>query len=67
MSGGQSAVRAPGKAMLFGEYAVLLDAPAVVAAVDRYVTVTPADGCVPASPFVREAWPAAMQHGSCPV
>ena len=31
--------RAPGKLFLLGEYAVLDGCPAVVAAVDRYVTV----------------------------
>lgn len=50
-------VRAPGKAMLFGEYAVLEGAPALVAAVDRYVTVSWVDARdgVPDSPFVQEA------------
>lgn len=33
-------VRAPGKLMLSGEYAVLAGAPAVLACVDRFVTVT---------------------------
>jgi phosphomevalonate kinase len=38
--------RAPAKLVLFGEYAVLAGAPAVVAAVDRFVTatITPSDG-----------------------
>ena len=56
--------RAPGKAMLFGEYAVLEGAPAIVGAVDRYVTVTPIDGAgeVPHSPFVREARGELLAH-----
>lgn len=33
-------VRAPGSVMLFGEHAVLADEPAMVAALDRHVTVT---------------------------
>ncbi|MSP62439.1 MAG: hypothetical protein EXR72_19325 [Myxococcales bacterium] len=44
-------VRAPGKAMLFGEYAVLDGAFGVVGAVDRYAFARLADGA-PASPFV---------------
>ena len=56
--------RAPGKAMLFGEYAVLEGAPAIVGAVDRYVTVWPADGAAELvhSPFVREARGALIAH-----
>jgi phosphomevalonate kinase len=58
---GVLATRAPGKAMLFGEYAVLEGAPAIVAAVDRYVTAVPTatpprtSGSALGSPFVREA------------
>lgn len=56
-------VRAPGKAMLFGEYAVLDGAPALVAAVDRYVVVTDTDdGQLPDSPFVRAALAARARH-----
>ncbi len=48
--------RAPGKAMLFGEYAVLDGAPAIVAAVDRYAIahVPATDGPSP-TPFVAAA------------
>lgn len=56
--------RAPGKAMLFGEYAVLASAPALVCAVDRYVTVTPTRDARRRSdsPFVREALAARGAH-----
>lgn len=49
-----SAVRAPGKALLIGEYAVLDGAPAVVAAVDCFATarLSPEP---PASPFIEAA------------
>ncbi len=50
-----SRARAPGKLVLSGAYAVLSGAPAIVAAVDRYVT---ADSARPASfltPEVRAA------------
>lgn len=47
---------APGKAMLFGEYAVLEGAPALVAAVDRYaVARSVARWSAEPTPFVREA------------
>ncbi|MCS6914633.1 MAG: hypothetical protein RMK29_11855 [Myxococcales bacterium] len=54
MSPVPAAVRAPGKALLIGEYAVLDGAPAAVAAVDRYATamLRPAE---PSSPYVRAA------------
>jgi phosphomevalonate kinase len=55
-------VRAPGKAMLFGEYAVLDGAPAVVAAVDRYAVARLAsDGEAP-SPFVAAALRRALER-----
>lgn len=47
-------VRAPGKAILAGEYAVLHGAPAVAVAVDREVVAEEAAGGE-ASPFVRAA------------
>ena len=50
--------RAPGKAMLFGEYAVLDGAWGVVASVDRYAEARLHDG-PPASPFVAAAAAAA--------
>lgn len=46
-------VRAPGKAILAGEYAVLHGAPAIAVAVDREVVAEEAAG--EASPFVRAA------------
>ncbi|HJZ85338.1 MAG TPA: hypothetical protein VKN99_09225 [Polyangia bacterium] len=56
-------VRAPGKAMLCGEYAVLEGAPAVVAAVDRYARARFAQhGQTSPSPFVREATRRAAEH-----
>lgn len=49
-------VRAPGKAILVGEYAVLEGAPAVSTAVDRFVEVTVGATAAPASgPFVAAA------------
>ncbi len=48
-------VRAPGKAMLIGEYAVLDGGPAAVAAVDCFATATLEDDVAPASPFIRAA------------
>ncbi len=48
-------VRAPGKAMLFGEYAVLDGAPAIVAAVDRYAVAALAEAVDPPTPFVAHA------------
>jgi len=58
-----SVTRAPGKAMLFGEYAVVEGAPALVTAVDRYATAwTVERGDEPAaSTFVREARAAALE------
>jgi phosphomevalonate kinase len=48
-------VRAPGKAFLSGEYAVLHGAPAVVVAVNRHVRARLAAGPAPElSPFLRE-------------
>ena len=47
----QQATRAPGKAMLIGEYAVLDGAPAVVAAVDCYAVARLGAG-EPGSPFI---------------
>lgn len=47
----QQATRAPGKAMLVGEYAVLDGAPAVVAAVDCYAVGRLCPG-EPGSPFI---------------
>ncbi len=59
---GDFLTRAPGKAMIFGEYAVLEGAPAVVAAVDRYVAVRRDPAAPPSdSPFVRTACAAAGQ------
>lgn len=49
------AVRAPAKAMLAGEYAVLEGGPAAVAAVSCYATATLQQGVVPASPFIVQA------------
>lgn len=46
---------APGKALLCGEYAVLEGAPAVVAAVDRRVSVSWTDDTEPAPPEVEAA------------
>lgn len=47
------AVRAPGKAIVCGEYAVLEGAPAISIAIDRYVVAKLGDG--PGSPFVSAA------------
>jgi phosphomevalonate kinase len=55
------AVRAPGKAMLFGEYAVLDGAWGLVAAVDCHVTAWLHDG-PPASPFVTYGATAAHDY-----
>ena len=55
------AVRAPGKAMLFGEYAVLDGAWGLVAAVDCHVTAWLHDG-PPASPFVAYGATAAHDY-----
>jgi phosphomevalonate kinase len=49
------AVRAPAKAMLAGEYAVLEGGPAAVAAVSCYATATLQQGAAPASPFIVQA------------
>jgi phosphomevalonate kinase len=46
-------VRAPGKAILCGEYAVLDGAPAIAIAVDRFVSARLGDGA--GSPFVEAA------------
>ncbi len=51
-------VRAPGKAIVCGEYAVLEGAPAISIAVDRYVLARLGDGA--GSPFVR----AALSHAA---
>ena len=56
------AARAPGKAMLLGEYAVLDGAPALVTAVDRYAEAR--YGAGPGerlSPFIIEAAAAARR------
>jgi phosphomevalonate kinase len=68
---GRVVARAPGKAMLFGEYAVVNGAPALVAAVDRYATAySTSDHGLGSSPFVREARAAViaeyMRRGSRP-
>jgi phosphomevalonate kinase len=56
-----SVVRAPGKAILCGEYAVLEGAPAISVAVDRYVRAqSGADGGGVTSPFVA----AALRHAA---
>jgi phosphomevalonate kinase len=49
------AVRAPGKAILCGEYAVLHGAPAVAVAVGRQVVAKEAPNDAPESPFVASA------------
>jgi len=57
-------VRAPGKAILSGEYAVLHGAPAIAVAVDREVLASegePQDGVE--SPFVRAAKSCAAKNG----
>jgi len=49
-------VRAPGKAMLVGEYAVLDGSPAVVAAIDSFAeAMLPADSQAAPSPFIVAA------------
>jgi phosphomevalonate kinase len=51
-----NAVRAPGKAMIFGEYSVLDGGTAIVAAVDRYAIAELAAGTdAPLSPFAAAA------------
>lgn len=45
-------IRVPGKAFLFGEYAVLFGAPAAVMAVGRHVRMTPAPAGSPMAPLV---------------
>ncbi len=57
-----SRARAPGKLVLSGAYAVLSGAPALVVAVDRYVTADSARPAVFITPEVR----AAMQSGPAP-
>lgn len=54
MAATQQATRAPGKAMLVGEYAVLDGGPAVVAAVDCYAVARLCAG-EPGSPFIAYA------------
>ncbi|MCU1276523.1 MAG: phosphomevalonate kinase [bacterium] len=58
-------VRAPGKALLAGEYAVLHGAPAIAVAVDRLVVATETDAAPDAeeSPFVRAARSCAAKNG----
>lgn len=62
-------VRAPGKAILSGEYAVLHGAPAIAVAVDREVVAREADGPEQAeeSPFVRAAKECAAKNGGAPL
>lgn len=59
--------RAPGKAMLIGEYAVLDGAPAVVAAVDCFAEAALDPAATPGSPFIaaamREAAVILAEHG----
>lgn len=55
-------VRAPGKAILSGEYAVLHGAPAIAVAVDREVIAREGDGGEE-SPFVRAAKEFAAKNG----
>jgi phosphomevalonate kinase len=52
---GSPVVIAPGKLFLVGEYAVLDDGPAVVAAVSRYAVAQYLPGLDPMSPVVAEA------------
>jgi phosphomevalonate kinase len=54
--------RAPGKAFLCGEYAVLAGAPAVVVAVCRYAQARAVSHAVTESAFVREATRRASEH-----
>jgi phosphomevalonate kinase len=58
------AVRAPGKAILCGEYAVLHGAPAICAAVDREVVAREVDSATDESPFVRAAKAHAARAGA---
>jgi phosphomevalonate kinase len=60
MATAQLVTRAPGKAMLVGEYAVLDGAPAVVAAVDCYAVARLLPG-EPGSPFITAAVSEAAQ------
>lgn len=57
-------VRAPGKAMVFGEYAVLDGAPAIVAAVDRYAVARIPDAPPEQrpTPFVARAVEKALER-----
>jgi mevalonate kinase len=48
-------VRAPGKVFLFGEWAVIAGAPAVVMAVDRHVRVRFLPGATGSAPLVQAA------------
>ena len=59
-------VRAPGKAILSGEYAVLHGAPAIAVAVDREVVACEADGGEE-SAFVRAAKDYAAKNGGAPL
>jgi len=59
MAASRQVTRAPGKAMLVGEYAVLDGAPAVVAAVDCYAVARLCPG-EPGSPFIACAVSEAM-------
>jgi phosphomevalonate kinase len=54
-------IRAPGKAILAGEYAVLHGAPGIAVAVDREVVASEAAG--ESSPFVRAAQAHALRAG----
>ncbi|MDB4967711.1 MAG: phosphomevalonate kinase [Myxococcales bacterium] len=56
------AIRAPGKALLSGEYGVLHGAPAIAVAVDRLVIATEGPGGEE-SPFVRAAKSYAAKNG----
>jgi phosphomevalonate kinase len=66
MTTGAPIVRAPGKAILSGEYAVLHGAPAIAVAVDRDVVASEADGGEE-SPFVRAAKDYAAKNGGAPL
>jgi phosphomevalonate kinase len=58
------AVRAPGKAILCGEYAVLHGAPAICAAVDREVVAREVSAVKEESPFVAAAKAHAARAGA---